>query len=88
MFSDASILHPHDVDSIEMDHTAGRSDAEKFAMMGAVVGFVRRDPVTVGALPVNHCMEIRENLSLLVIERLGKIWSPSPMFLHAGDSSE
>jgi hypothetical protein len=53
MVGELSVVNAEHVECFEVDLTAGGGDPEKFAVVGAVVGLVGRDPVGVDGLPVD-----------------------------------
>jgi len=60
MVSDPAILDTHDIDSLEMDLAMSWSDAKKGPFVSAVVRFVCCHSVTVGKLPVDLRVKVRE----------------------------
>src|SRR5215471_4123893 len=60
MVGDFAVLDTHDVDRLEMDFTVSWSDAKKGSFVSAAVRLVRCHSVTIGKLPVDLRMEVRE----------------------------
>jgi len=47
MIRDLSVLHAHHIHTFKLDLAVGRSNSEERALVCAVIGLVRRHPVTV-----------------------------------------
>jgi hypothetical protein len=60
MVGDFAMLDTHDVDRLEMDFTVSWSNAKKGPFVSAVVRLVRCHSVTIGKLPVDLRMKVRE----------------------------
>jgi hypothetical protein len=58
--SDFAVLDPHYINGLEMDFTVSWRDAKKGSFVRAVVRLERRHSVTVGKLPVDLRMKVRE----------------------------
>src|SRR5258708_4964041 len=58
MLTDLAILHPHDIDSLELNFAAGRRHAEEFSVMRAVIGLVGRHAVAIGKLPMDVSVKV------------------------------
>src|SRR6266404_7541077 len=60
MVGDLSVLHTHHINRFEMNLAMGRSNSKKRALVRAVIGLVSRDPISVGKMPVDLGVKIRE----------------------------
>jgi len=60
MVGDFTVLDTHDVDRLEMDFTVSWSDAKKGSLVSAVVRLVSCHSVTIGKLPMDVRMKVRE----------------------------
>src|SRR4051794_16574774 len=61
MLGNLAVAHAHHIHRFKLDFATRRGDAEEFALVGAMIGFVGRDPVAVGKLPMDLRVEIRES---------------------------
>src|SRR5215475_3713559 len=68
MVRDLAVLHAHHVDRFEMNLAMRRRNAEEWAIMGAVIGFVSSHPIALSELPVNHGMKVRKRLAHVGVE--------------------
>ena len=68
MVGDFAVLDTHDVDRLEMDFTVSWSDAKKGPFVSAVVRLVRCHSVTVGKLPVDLRVKVRERGTKVGVE--------------------
>ena len=53
MFNDLAVTHAHDVDSLELNFSAGRWHAQEFPLVGSVIGLIRRHAVAIRDLPMD-----------------------------------
>jgi hypothetical protein len=68
MVGDFAVLDTHDVDGLEMDFSVSWSDAKEGSFVSAVVRLVGCHSVTVGKLPVDLRMKVREGGTNIRVE--------------------
>src|SRR5215831_20111926 len=60
MIGDLAVMHSHDIRSFKVDSSAGRLNTQECSLMSSMIRLVSRHNLTVGSLPMDLCMEIRE----------------------------
>ena len=68
MVGDLSIMDAHDIDCFEVDLAVGRSDAKERPFMRPVIRLISCHAFTVGKLPVNFRVEVRERSANIAVE--------------------
>src|SRR6266404_618417 len=60
MLGDFAVMYSHDVDRFKMDSSTCRRHTQEGSLVRSVIGLVSRYEFSVGRLPMDFCMEIRE----------------------------
>src|SRR5882762_8071777 len=68
VLGDLAVAHAHHVHGLELDFATSWREAEEFALVRAMVGFVRRHPVPIGELPVDVRVEVRKGSAQNLVE--------------------
>src|SRR5215469_6552640 len=68
MVGDFSVLHTHDIDRLEMDFTVSWSNAKERPFVSAVVRLVSYHSVTIGKLPMDLRVKVREGSTNIRVE--------------------
>src|SRR5215831_5529937 len=63
-----AVLHAHDIDRLEMNLALRWRDAKERSFMRPVVGLVSRHTISIGKLPVDLRVEVRECQTKIGIE--------------------
>jgi hypothetical protein len=60
MLGDLAVAHSHDVDGFKVDSSTGRRPPKECSLVRSMIRLVSRHKLSVGGLPMDICVEIRE----------------------------
>jgi hypothetical protein len=68
MFGNLAVVHSHDVHGFKVDFSAGWRYTQECSLVRSIIGLVSRHKLSIGDLPMNIRMEIRECRAKCVIK--------------------
>src|SRR5207245_11720115 len=78
MLGDLAVAHSHDVDGFKLDFSTGRRHTQECSLVCSMIRLISRHEISVGDLPVDICVEIRECSTKRVVK------APDAIFIRSG----
>jgi hypothetical protein len=78
MFGDLAVMHSHDIHGFKVDSSAGRLNTQECSLLRSMLRLVSRHHLTVGCLPMDLFVEIRECCAKCAVK------APDAFFIRRG----